>query len=230
MLLHYPGFAVPLASALERLALCLTVALLIAACSPGDENKGDKTPNAKARFPDLKELKVETRADGLGYLPGATSPFTGDTIELHFDRTPPRLHVRTPYRQGRIDGVKAFYSSGGKLREERTYKDGKPVSSIVYHGNGQKKIEVRLNDRDLAEGPYRRWHDNGVLESEATFDANERFHGEEKDWDRNGKLAGHYRKEHGNLVEILFETPEMKAGRIEKWGPSMAGDEPAPLK
>jgi hypothetical protein len=230
MLPHSSGFAFPYAPALQHLALCLPFVLLIAGCGPGDETPGTRPQKATGRFPELKELKVEIRADGLAYLPGSTSPFSGDAIELHYDRTPPRLHVRTPYRQGRIDGVKTTYSSGGKLREERAYKEGKPVSSIVYHGNGQKKIEVRLNDRDLAEGPYRRWHDNGILESEATFDADERFHGEEKDYDRSGKLVGHYRKEHGRLVEALFETPEMKAGRIEKWGPSLPGDLPAPAK
>lgn len=208
-----------------RAGAILVSACILATCSPPEESAGAP----KRKIPILEEVKVEVRDDGLAYLPGAAAPFTGDAIELHYDRTPPRLAKCTPYREGKVDGVVVTYTSGGKLRQERTYKMGRPVSSIVYHPNGQKKIEAGLNERDLAEGPYRRWHDNGVLEAEATFDANERFHGEEKDYDREGKLVGHYRKEHGKLVEVIFETPETKAARIEKWGPSVPGDEaPAP--
>jgi antitoxin component YwqK of YwqJK toxin-antitoxin module len=206
------------------LGLCLLASV---ACSPEDKSTSSAAA-PKRKIPILQELKVERRADGLAYLPGAQTPFTGDAIDLHHDRTPPRLAIRTPYREGRIDGVKTTWTSGGKLREERTYRAGMPLTCVVYHGNGRKKIDIILNERDLGEGPYKRWHDNGVLEAESTFDSEERFHGEEKDYDREGKLVGHYRKVHGRLVEILFETPEVKAERIAKWGPSLPGDQPSP--
>jgi hypothetical protein len=212
----------------RNVAAVLTAVVLIA-CSPSDndaEARGEAP--SKSRFPILQEVKVEVREDGLAYLPGAATPFTGDAIELHYDRTPPRLAMRTPYRDGKKDGMVVTCTSGGKLRQERTYREGRPVSSLVYHPNGQKKIEVGLNERDLAEGAFRRWHDNGVLEAEATFDADERFHGEGKDYDREGKLVGHYRKVHGKLVEVLFETPETKAERVAKWGPAVPGDEVPP--
>jgi antitoxin component YwqK of YwqJK toxin-antitoxin module len=170
--------------------------------------------------PVLIEIKVEIKQDGLAYLTGSKTPFTGDAIDLHYDRTPPPLAQRTPYLKGLKHGPVTTYTSGGKLRQERTYKNGIPASSIVYHGNGQKKIEVNLNAKDLAEGPYKRWHDNGVLQAESTFDADERFHGEEKDYDREGKLIGHYRHDHGNLIEVIFETPEMKIERLAKMNPS----------
>lgn len=179
----------------------------------------------KKKREELKEVIVEIRADNLAYLSGAPGPFTGDAIELHYDRLPPSIARRTPHLNGLKHGVVTSFTSGGKLREERRFENGRPISSNVHHGNGQKKIEVRLNEKNLAEGPYRRWHDNGVLQAESDFDADERFHGEEKDYDRNGNLVGHYRNNHGVLVEVIFETPEMKAERLEKAAPV-----PAPAK
>lgn len=189
----------------------------IASALAAQANPDQASIAAKSRGP-LAEVKVEIRSDGLAYLPGATQPFTGNAIDLHFDRTPPRIAKQTPYVAGKKHGTVTTYTSGRKLREERTYNDGKAVSSIVYHGNGQKKLEVGLNEKDLAEGPYKLWHDNGVLRAEAVFDADERFHGEEKNYDREGKLIGHYRKDHGTLTGIIFETAEMKQERLEKMG------------
>jgi hypothetical protein len=202
----------------------LNLAMLIcaiSACSPDEGGAGSKAQKTKS--PAAQEVRVEVRADGLAYLPGAKTPFTGESVELHSDRTPPPVALRAPYLDGRKNGVVRRFTSGGKLREERTYRAGIPVSSVVYHGNGIKKIEVLLNAQDLAEGPYKRWHDNGVLQAESTFDAEERFHGEEKDYDREGKLVGHYRNVHGRLVEIVFETPEMKSERLAKMAPAPPG-------
>lgn len=215
----------PCAVILHAMRVALALCLLPASCSPSEE-KAAESNTPKRRIPILKEVKVEIRQDGLAYLPGESTPFTGDAVQLHYDRTPPRLHIRTPYRNGKKDGTKCTYSSGGKLKEERTYKAGLPISCVVYHGNGQKKIELKLNSRDLGEGPYRRWHDNGVLEAESRLDADERLHGEEKDYDRNGNLIAHYRNEHGKLVEVFFEKPEVKAERIAKWGPAVPSDSP----
>lgn len=168
----------------------------------------------KAKRAAVEEVKVEVRPDGLAYLPGASTPFTGDAIEVHPNHTPLRASRRTPHVDGRRHGTMTRTTPGGRIIENRVYENGRPVSSDVFHGNGKKKISVQLNAQDKAEGPYQRWHDNGVLQAESTFDANEKFHGEEKDYDREGKLIGHYRIEHGKLKEILFETPEMKEERI----------------
>lgn len=173
-----------------------------------------------------QEVKVEVRADSLAYLPGASKPFTGDAIEVHADHHPATVKRRIPYLDGHKHGKVITYTPKGRIREERAYDHGKPISSDVYHTNGHKKIAVLLNEKDLAEGLYRRWHDNGVLESECNFDSEERFHGIEKDYDREGKLVAEYRKEHGKLVEIIFETPEMKAIRIQKETPPPATPKP----
>lgn len=197
---------------IAMIALVLAAGFL-AACkpeAPPPAPKVKKTPKVAAQ-----EVKVEVLPDGLAYSPGSTVPFTGDAIEIHADRIPPTLAKRTPYTNGKKNGAVTTYSPGGRKREVRRYENGRPVSCDVFYGNGQKKFEVFLNGKDVAEGPYKRWHDNGVLESEATFDENEFFHGIEKDYDREGKLVGHYRKDHGILLEVIFETPEMKKKRFE---------------
>ena len=204
-------------------SLLLVLALtLFASC--GKESEPTAKPK-KVPLPLAREVKVETRADTLAYLPGASTPFTGDAIDIYAEEQPATVKRRIPYLEGRKHGKVTTYTPKGRVREERAYDDGRPVSSDVFHSNGQRKIAVLLNEKDLAEGPYRRWYDNGVLESECTFDSEERFHGIEKDYDREGKLVAEYRKEHGKLVEIIFETPEMKAIRIQKETPP-----PAPAK
>lgn len=194
-------------------SLALLLVSFLSACKP---EASPSTGKGKAPKAAVQEVKVEVRPDGLAYLPGSSTSFTGDAIEVHADRTPPSLAKRTPYTNGKKNGEVTTYSPGGRKREVRRYDNGRPVSCDVFYSNGQKKIEVFLNGKDVAEGPYKRWHDNGVLESEATFDENEFFHGIEKDYDREGKLVGHYRKHHGNLLEVIFETPEMQKIRRDK--------------
>ncbi|WP_038172629.1 hypothetical protein [Verrucomicrobium sp. BvORR106] len=174
------------------------------------------SPPAEDAVPGYQEVKVEIREDGLAYLPAAELPFTGDAVELHYDRTPPRLARRTPYVKGRRHGMTVSFTSGGKLREERTFEQGRPAFLVVYHGNGKKKYQYALNEKEVGEGPILRWYDNGVLWSEGQLDSEGRFHGEEKDYDREGRLMGHYVKEHGRLKEIRFETPEMMAERLHQ--------------
>ncbi|CAN5914989.1 hypothetical protein BH11VER1_BH11VER1_17680 [soil metagenome] len=198
--------------------LAAVIALILVAGFFPACKKEAPTPKGKVKTPKVavQEVNVEIRPDGLAYLPGSAGPFTGDALEIHADRTPPTLAKRTPYTNGKKNGAVTTYSPGGRKREERRYDNGLPVSSDVFYSNGQHKIEVLLNAKDLAQGPYKRWHDNGVLEAEATFDENEFFHGIEKDYDREGNLVGHYRKEHGILLEVIFETPEMKKIRFDK--------------
>jgi hypothetical protein len=159
-------------------------------------------------------VPVEVRADGLAYRPGEATPFTGEAVELHPASSPAAVQKRIPYRNGKKHGSVTRWTPKGKIIEDRRYDDGLPLTCVNYHTNGQKKIEVVLNARDLAEGPYLRWHDNGVLQAESTFDSDERFHGDEKVYNREGALLGHYRKEHGALKEIVFETPEERTHRI----------------
>lgn len=212
------------------ITFALAAALTFTACEPDADAKssGKKKSGASSGLPVYQELKVEVREDGLAYAPGEKAPFTGDSIELHYERTPPRLAKRAPYQNGRLHGVVTTFSPGGKLKQERTYDQGKPIMLVVYHGNGQKKIQENLNAKDKGEGPIQLWHDNGVIWAEAHLDANSLFHGDEKIYDREGKLAGHYRKDRGRLAEIYFETPEERAHRISNNVHPMIPSPPTP--
>jgi hypothetical protein len=181
-----------------------------------------ETPAKRAKpsrppTPPAVAVAVELRADGLAYRPGESTPFTGEAVELHPDLTPGAAMRRIPYVDGKKHGSVTRWTPKGKLVEDRKYEHGVPKSCLNYHSNGQKKIQVVLNAHDKAEGPYFRWHDNGVLQVESGFDSEEKFHGEEKIYDRQGKLIGHYRNEHGKFMEVIFETSEEKERRLAHW-------------
>jgi hypothetical protein len=185
---------------------------------PAAETQPAKTGRKdRPQTPPAVAVPVETRADGLAYRPGESTPFTGEAVELHPDVTPAAVLRRIPYVNGKKHGSVTRWTPKGKMIEDRVYDHGLPKRCTNYHSNGQKKIEVILNAHDKAEGPYFRWHDNGVLQVESGFDSEERFHGEEKIYDRQGNLVGHYRNEHGKFMEIIFETPEEKEHRLAHW-------------
>jgi len=184
---------------------------------------GDKKTALASHIP--QALEVEIREDGLAYLPSKSKPFSGESVELHPGWNPPRVAKRTPYVYGKKHGSMTTWTPGQKLREDRRYEHGVAKASTVYHSNGRIKYQVTLNAKDVAEGPYRRYYPGGELQVEATFDALEKFHGDEKCYDRNGKLIGHYRHDHGNSLIPLFETPLMKMERLWKM---QQGPEPHP--
>ena len=176
-----------------------------------------KSKSPRPPQPPAVAVVVETRADGLAYQPGAAQPFTGEAVELHPDVNTAAVSRRIPYVDGKKHGSVTRWTPKGKMIEDRRYDHGTPKTCTNYYSNGQKKIEVILNAHDKAEGPYFRWHDNGVLQVESGFDSEERFHGVEKVYDRDGKLVGHYRNEHGEFIEVIFETPEEKIRRLAHW-------------
>ena len=199
----------------ENIILCVML-LSLSGCD-------DKKPALVPHIPHA--LAIETRQDGLAYLPGHSKPFSGEAVELHPGWNPPRVAKRTPYVYGKKHGSMTTWTPGQKLREDRRYEHGAAKASTVYHSNGRIKYQVTLNAKDKAEGPYRRYYPGGELQVEATFDEHEKFHGDEKCYDRNGKLIGHYRHDHGNTLIPLFETHLMKVERLWKM---QQGPEPYP--
>ena len=207
--------------------LFLPLAAMIVGCQPAPEweaeaERAAKSEGGKLRAPAIDQLTLEKRADGLMYEPGAGKPFTGKDVEPLLEGDPPQpregFSVVTPYVDGKIHGAKETYFSSGRLREARIYEHGIAKESTVNFPSGKKKLFAKLNAKDVAEGEYKRWHENGQLHTEGAHDADERFQGEFKEYDEQGKLTGHYLWEHGKLMKIFFETPEQKEERHKSYG------------
>lgn len=175
-------------------------------------NKEPKAAVVPANRQPITPVTVEVRADGLAYLPGAATPFTGTALSA-FPDAPWLVKMKEPYTGGKRDGDKLELFKNGKPKTLRRYDKGLPKYAASYHKNGQIKFELNLNPQDRGEGPYKRWYDDGTLESTAGLDAGERWHGEFKEWDRAGKLNTHHIFENGLLRQIILETPESQKAR-----------------
>jgi hypothetical protein len=71
-----------------------------------------------------------------------------------------------------------------------------------------------------------------VVEGTSGLDAEERWHGDFKEWDPEGKLKTHHIFNHGLLQQIVFETEESqktrKAAGLELQKPEAAPAPPDP--
>jgi hypothetical protein len=198
--------------------VCL--ALLFAACKPQNVTEKNTEAGESPGPPAMDAIHLEKRPDGRSYEKGSEKPFTGTDIEP--DRKKAEEENRlgfvmvSPYQDGLLHGTVKVYYPNGDLQEDLVYENGAKKLSTMYYKGGQKKHHVAFNAKGVAEGPYVRWHPTGKLETEGTFDENEKFHGDHKVYDESGTLAAHYTMERGRVVEIHFETEAMKKVRAEK--------------
>lgn len=211
-------------SSLFNVAAGLAIGFLTSSCGKeGLSQEAGKGPGkAEKERVALVPVAVELRPDGLAYLPGAVEPFTGEAV-VPFDDMPWRPKLVEPYKKGKRDGEKRELFKDGGIKSVRRYKDGVPEYTASFHKNGQKKYEVYLNAQDRGEGPYSRWYETGVMEATAGLDAEERWHGEFKEWTREGMLKTHHVFKNGNIQQVIFESPESKAARLEK-GVTLPGE------
>ncbi len=160
----------------------------------------------------LEPVLVGIQPDGLGYLPGSSTPFTGEAI-LPFPDMPWLAKQKERFVGGKRDGDKVELYKSGRTKSLRRYEMGVPKYAASFYPNGQMKFEAPLNAHDKAEGPYKRWHENGTLESTATMDGKDQWDGEKKEWTEAGELQSHLVFRHGVLEKIIFETPEAAEAR-----------------
>lgn len=180
-----------------------------------------KKEDLKLTSPSLDEITLELK-DGKFHKVGEVKPFSGvdveQKVEIANDGSEKRFVVETPYSSGLINGVKRTYFNGGAVREARSYKKGKPLSVVGYYSDGSKKLERLLNDQDVAEGPSKRWHRNGNLANEGSYDAHEEHHGLWKEYAEDGTLCAKYQWSHGKLDEVVFETDTQRGRRLNHYG------------
>ena len=199
----------------------LTTVILstMAALSPLAMTGCNRSPSPEATLANktpITPVTVEVRPDGLAYLPGAPTPFTGDAITPYPDKDSWKLKLREPYSNGKRHGEVTELYKDGKIKTQRTYDKGSPKWAKSFHKNGQLKFQLNLNAADKAEGPYTRYYESGKVCAQATFDEQERWHKDFKEWKEDGSEHSHYVFENGKLVKIVFETEEAKTARIAK--------------
>ena len=169
---------------------------------------------------------MEKRDDGKFYLKGSDQPFTGTDIEPDEKKAKEENRIGfvmvTPYEDGVVHGTVKIYYPNGDLQEELVMDKGARKLSTIYYTKGAKKTHVAFNAKGVAEGPYTRWHPNGQVHTEGTFDENEKFHGDFKRFDEEGKLIAHFTTEHGRISTVHFENEEMKKERLAKQGEDKA--------
>ena len=213
-------------------ACLFALALLLAACQPQNAPQRKAGADPRPGPPAVDDIQLEKRPDGLWYQTGAQQPFTGTDIEPDRKKAEEENRlgfiVVSPYENGLVHGTLKVYYPNGDLQEEVVYEKGARKLSTMYYTGGQKKHHVAFNARNLAEGPYTRWHKTGQPETVGTFDENEKYHGDHKIYDENGQLIGHYTMTHGVATEIHFETDEMKKHRAEKHFDQPPVQNPAP--
>ena len=121
---------------------------------------------------------LETGTDGLQYVDGEGTPFTGKSIEFNPD---------------------------GTKRNIYSWKDGyKHGTHIIWHEDTcQKKQEVRYVD-DLMDGAVLEWFSSGRLKSHSYYEKGKR-NGLSLTWHENGQLALAVHYQDGQLAGLTVE-------------------------
>ena len=84
----------------------------------------------------LKELEIR---EGIRYLKGSDTPYTGKSFNLH---TTLQKWQEENYKDGKLDGLQVYWYKSGQKRKEAYYKNGKQDGpSMTWHENGEKSSE-----------------------------------------------------------------------------------------
>ena len=97
---------------------------------------------------------IETNRKGITTYKG--EPFNGSVTGTHENG---QLSLKSPYKDGRRDGVEESYYENGQLEEKITFKDGEPNGTYEeYYENGQlrEKRTYKDGNRDGDTEYYRR--------------------------------------------------------------------------
>lgn len=100
------------------------------------------------------------RRDGVLFVRGETTPFTGEMVERYKDGSP---KSRSRVAKGLLHGRSEAWSTHGTLQVREFFRRG--ISHGLrtkWHDNGAKMSEAMIVNGKL-EGTFRRWHENGRL-------------------------------------------------------------------
>ena len=149
---------------MKKLLVAMFVALLMVGCggdgksgSDGSESNESSAETPPAKSPEVPKIDLddnETRkkiiaeaidedklqfrdmkGEELAYAPDQQTPYTGWGKVIYSNGHIWRVNQ---YKDGKDDGPSTSWYSNGRKKWETTYKDGKPMSIVVWKPNGEK--------------------------------------------------------------------------------------------
>ena len=111
-----------------------------------------------------------------------------------YNRVTGLLRCRTPYVDGRIEGIKQTYSAGTLYRLEQYENDERNGWAESYGNDGEHLTRRSHYRNDKLDGEQRHWNEKGRLVRLWRY-ADGKRHGEQRNWFDNGQLRSveHYR-------------------------------------
>ena len=140
------------------------------------------------------------RREGIMYLKGSDTPYTGKSFELYKDG---QKQNESNYKDGKEEGLKIMWYPNGQKRAEGNFKDGwEDGLWLEWHENGQKKQETNWKD-NKEEGPSTMWYKNGQKFREGNF-KDGREDGLWLGWHPNGQKLAEADFKDGELIYEKF--------------------------
>jgi antitoxin component YwqK of YwqJK toxin-antitoxin module len=111
-------------------------------------------------------------------------PITG-IINVYYESG--KIKLKTPYKNGKVEGLFLGYYESGKIRQETPYKNDKAEGlSKVYYESGKINAETFFKKGKM-EGIYKRYSESGETEQEINYKNSEK-EGLAKSYLKNGAL------------------------------------------
>ena len=138
-------------------------------------------------------------------------PFDGNTYRTHPNGMTSR---RTPYSEGRKNGVEAAWHPNGVTSSIRPYFRGQKVGRHEgFFSNGNRRFRSNYDEMGDPVGKYREWHPNGRIAIEKTF-----YKGRavtQKTWRPSGQIYANTVLKNGRLWglpgdELCVNTEDQK--------------------
>jgi len=149
------------------------------------------------------EVSLEEREDGLTYLKGSNTPYTGSSMVESEDGV---LEQTESYKDGLLDGYCIEYYQDYSMKIMRCYDAGKPDGTWKkWYESGQEELKYYYKD-GLLHGIFTQWYENGQKEREVQF-WNDKEYGVALYWYENGNLSERttHRKDGGESQMIWHE-------------------------
>ncbi len=173
-----------------RTLLPLLGALYLVACSP--------PPIKKAGV-----IKIEKREDGITYVEGTNTRYTGSYLELG------KNSVKVEewnYRDGLLHGANnRFFDQSGEVKRRIDYVKGVRVRKRAWFPNGQIRAdESWQNDQIIGLCTY--WFEDGRIRKQMSFAYGFQLEGHVLEFAEDGKVLFDLIMNNGQYVSGKFET------------------------